>query len=85
MWLSALFTLLSVLPGVLLLGFTIAFFLAFVEAMTTNPQAQAQFLVAGLMLALVWYLYMHLPHFIRRFITKLFRRSDNGHGGGHEH
>jgi threonine/homoserine/homoserine lactone efflux protein len=85
LWLSATFTLLAALPGVLLLGFTVAFFLAFIDAMTTNPQAQGQFLVAGLMLALVWYLYIHLPQAIKRSITKLFRRSGGNHGGGHGH
>jgi hypothetical protein len=76
----------SALPGMLLLGFTVAFFIAFLNAMLTSPQLQGQFLAVGLMLAFVWYLYTHLPHFIKQFLTRLFRRSGgHGDGGGHGH
>ncbi len=76
----------SVFPGVLLLGFTVAFFTSFVNAMATDPQMMGQFLVAGLMIGFVWYLYMHLHHFLRRLLTRWFRHSSgNDHGGGHGH
>jgi membrane protein implicated in regulation of membrane protease activity len=84
--LASLLVLLSVAPGALLVAFTLAFFMAFANAMATNPQLQSQFFAAGLMLAFVWYLYIHLPHVIKRFLSKLFRRSGNdNHGGGHGH
>ena len=38
--------------------------------------------MVGLMLAFLWFLYMHLPRFLRRFLTRLFSRSqrdDHGH------
>ena len=70
------------MPGLLLLGLTLLFLIAFINVLLTDPQIQFQAMLAGLMLAFLWYLYMHLPHFLRRFISKLFRRSrpDN-----HEH
>jgi RNA polymerase subunit RPABC4/transcription elongation factor Spt4 len=80
--LKALLLFLSALPGVLLLGVTILFALGFVNALATSPQLQFQFLLVGLLLAFLWYLYMHLPHFLRRLISKLFQRShryDHGH------
>jgi RNA polymerase subunit RPABC4/transcription elongation factor Spt4 len=81
-WLSALLALLSALPGLLLLAVTILFAVGLVQVLLTNQQVQLQVLLVGLMLAFLWYLYMHLPHFIRRFISRLFRRShrdDHGH------
>jgi RNA polymerase subunit RPABC4/transcription elongation factor Spt4 len=81
-WLSALLALLSALPGVLLLAVTILFALGFLNALITSPQLMFQFMLVGLMLAFVWYVYMHLPHFLRRFLSRLFRRS---HGDDHDH
>jgi len=40
-------------------------------------------MLAGLMLAFLWYLYMHLPAFLRRFISKLFHRSHSDDHHGH--
>ena len=82
LWLAPLLVLLSALPGVLLLLITVLFLIGFVQAMVTSPQLQFQFLLVGLMLAFLWYLYMHLPHFLRRFISKLFQRS---HRDDHDH
>ena len=51
-------------------------------ALATSPQLQFQFLLVGLMLAFLWYLYMHLPHFLRHLLSRLFRRykrDDHGH------
>jgi len=83
--LATLLGFLSAVPGLLLLSLTFAFFLAFVNAMATSPELQGQFFAAALMLAFVWYLYLHLPHFLKRFLTRLFRRSGKNHEGGHGH
>src|SRR5258708_443957 len=50
LWLSALIALLSALPGLLLLGITILFFFAFVNALAQNPQILLQLMVVGAML-----------------------------------
>jgi RNA polymerase subunit RPABC4/transcription elongation factor Spt4 len=81
-WLSPLLALLAALPGLLLLAVTVLFAIAFINVLLTNQQLQFQVLLVGLMLAFLWYLYMHLPHFLRRLLTRLFRRSrrdDHGH------
>ena len=82
LWLAPLVALLSVFPGLLLLGLTLLFVIGLINALVSNQQLLFQFMLVGLMLAFLWYLYMHLPAFLRRFITRLFRRShrdDYGH------
>lgn len=81
-WLAPLIWLLSALPGLVLLGVTVLFAVGFVQALVSSQQLMFQFMLLGLILAFLWYLYMHLPHFLRRLISKLFRRS---HGGDHDH
>lgn len=75
LWLSPLLVLLSALPGLLLLVITVLFGFGLLNALLTNQQLLFQFMLVGLMLAFLWYLYLHLPHFLRRFLSRLFRRS----------
>jgi RNA polymerase subunit RPABC4/transcription elongation factor Spt4 len=82
LWLAPLVALLSALPGLLLLCVTILFGFGFIQVLFSNQQLLFQAMLAGLMLAFLWYLYLQLPHFLRRFIAKLFQRSrkdDHGH------
>jgi RNA polymerase subunit RPABC4/transcription elongation factor Spt4 len=74
-WMHALLVLLSALPGLLLLVVTVVFGVLFINAILTSPQLQSQLVVVGLMLALLWYLYLKLPHFLRRILSRLFHRS----------
>lgn len=82
LWLAPLVAILTMLPGIALVTFSIAFVYGLVRALLTNQALLFQAVIAGLMLAFLWYLYMHLPHFLRRSISKLFSRSnrDNQHG-----
>lgn len=75
-WLAPLVAILAALPGLVLLLVTILFALGFVQALTTSQQLQFQFFIVGLMLALLWYLYMHLPASLRRLLIRLFHRSN---------
>jgi RNA polymerase subunit RPABC4/transcription elongation factor Spt4 len=82
LWLVPLVWLLSALPGLVLVGVSLMFAIGFINALVGNQQLLFQFLLVGLMLAFLWYLYMHLPGFLRRFLARLFRRShrdDHGH------
>ncbi len=82
LWLAPLVLLLSVLPALVLIGVTLLFLIGFVNALASSPQLLFQFMLVGLMLAFLWYLYMHLPRFLRRLLTRLFSRSqrdDHGH------
>ena len=85
LWLSPLLAVLSVLPGLMLLAITALFLVALIHALLTSPQLQFQLLLVGLMLAFLWYLYLHLPHVLRRLLTRLFQRSDHDKRGGHGH
>jgi RNA polymerase subunit RPABC4/transcription elongation factor Spt4 len=85
LWLTICLRLLAVFPGLLLLAVSVLFLFGLVHALLTSPQLQAQFFAVGLMLALLWYLYMHLPHFLRHLLIRLFRRSKDTRGDGHGH
>jgi RNA polymerase subunit RPABC4/transcription elongation factor Spt4 len=74
--------LLTVLPGLLLAAVSIVFVFGLVRALLIDQQLLFQAVLAGLMLTFLWYLYMHLPHFLRRLLSSLFRRSN---GGDHGH
>ena len=83
LWLAPLVVLLSAMPGILLFGVTILFFVALINVLLRDQQLLFQAMLAGLMLAFLWYLYMHLPAFLRRFISKLFHRSHSDDHHGH--
>ena len=80
-WLLPLVWLLTALPGLLLVIVSILFAFGLIRALLTDQALLFQAVLAGLMLAFLWYLYMRLPHFLRRLISNLFRRR---HGDGHE-
>jgi len=70
------------LPRLLVLALAALFVAGLVSAIASNTQLLFQAVLFGLMLAFLWYLYTLLPTFLRRFISRLFRRSkrdDHGH------
>jgi hypothetical protein len=77
--LAPLIALVTALPGTLLLVITVLFALGFLHALASSPELLFQFMLIGLLLAFLWYLYLHLPHFLRRFISRLFSRSKRNH------
>ena len=83
LWLAPIVTLLTVLPGLALAAISIAFAFGLVRTILTNQALMFQAVLAGSMLALLWYLYSQLPHFLRRFISRLFRRSRDHDQHGH--
>jgi RNA polymerase subunit RPABC4/transcription elongation factor Spt4 len=83
LWLTPLVTLLTILPGLVLAAISIAFAFGLVRAILINQALMFQAVFAGLMLAFLWYLYSQLPHFLRRFISRLFRRSRDNDQHGH--
>ena len=84
-WVGPLLYVLSLLPGILLLGVSILFLIGFVQALTTNQQLMGQFLATGLVLGLAWFVYMHLPHFIRNALRKGLGRKSKGKEDRHGH
>jgi hypothetical protein len=81
-WLAPLVRLLTALPGLLLVTASILFVFGLIRTLLINQALLFQAFLAGLMLAFLWYLYMHLPAFLRRLLTSLFTRShrDDHHG-----
>ena len=69
-WVGPLVYVLSLFPGVVLLLITILFLIGFVQALLSSQQLMRQFLGLGLMLGLLWYGYMHLPHFVSSALRK---------------
>ena len=79
-WMASLLTVLSVFPGVLLLLLSVVFLLGFLQMLLSNQQLLFQFMLTGLFIGFLWWLYMQLPGFLRRWLSKLL-----GRGGGDEH
>jgi hypothetical protein len=80
--LACLLALLSILPGVVLLLLSILFLFGFIHVLTSNQQLLFQFMLIGLFIGFLWWLYMQLPGFLRRALSKLFGRKERS---GHEH
>ena len=76
-WLKPLVSLVSVLPGLVLLAVSVLFLGAFVQVVLTDPAMQSRMMVLGLLLALLWYLYMKLPLFLRRAIHRLISKTSS--------
>lgn len=84
-WVPPLLYLLSLLPGILLLLVTVLFLIGFVQALLSNQQLMGQFFGLGLLLGLIWYGYMHLPHFIRSALRKALGHKSAGKGKDARH
>lgn len=81
-WLAPLLFLLSAVPGLLLVAVSLLLLFGIVQAVFTNQALLFQFMLLGLLLAFLWWLYMQLPGFLRRALTRLFRRRErNDHYG----
>ena len=79
-WSQPLLLLLSKLPGIVLLLLSVALFVALLHSLLTDPNMQGMLFVLGFVLALLWFLYLQLPGFLRRGIGRLLGRSKrNGH------
>lgn len=75
MWRVPLLYLLSLVPGVLLTLISLMVVIALVNVILTNQQVQSQLVVLILMLAMVWWLYIHLPGFVRSLFRTIWRKS----------
>jgi membrane associated rhomboid family serine protease len=80
-WFASILTLLSILPGILLLLLSVFFLFSLIQVLLTNQQVLFEFMLIGLFIGLLWWLYMQLPGFLRRWLSKLLGRADrNEHG-----
>lgn len=76
LWLRPLLFLLTIGPGVLLIGGLILFIPLFIRRLLTDPGNLAGLMSVGLMFGFLLYLWMHLPHFLRNGVKRLFRRRN---------
>jgi len=83
LWLASLLVVLSRLPGLLLFAVTVLFAIAFVQMLVTDQRLMFQFMLVALLLGFLWFLYMHLPAFLRQLLHRLFRRSNRNDHHGH--
>jgi len=77
-----MFALLSILPGVLLLLLSVLFLFGLIQVLLINQQVLFQFMLIGLFIGFLWWLYMQLPRFLRTWVSKLLGRGDRN-GNGH--
>jgi hypothetical protein len=74
-WLAPILLLASLLPGVVLVLLLVLVVAEIGNQLLTNGHLQLQLLALFLMLALAWWLYLQLPHFIRNMFGSLWPRS----------
>ena len=66
---------LSLLPGVGLAALLVFVVIGIFRAILTNQAIQAQLIVLLLILALLWWLYLQLPHFIQNMFRSLWHKQ----------
>lgn len=74
-WLSPLLFVVSLVPGLVLVLLMLLVAIAFINSLLTNQQIQLQLMVLILILGILWFAYIHLPHFIRDLFRSLWRRK----------
>jgi hypothetical protein len=80
LWLAPLVLLLSVLPGLVLLLLSVLFLIGLIQVLVSSQQLLFEFFLLGLLLAVLWWLYLQLPGWLRKGLSKLF-----GPRGGDRH
>jgi len=84
LWLTPLIFLLSVLPGLLLLLISLLFLISLLQVLINSPELLGHFFLAGLLLGILWVLYMQLPGVVRKGLHRLFGKSKSK-DSSHEH
>jgi hypothetical protein len=73
-WLKPLLLAASLLPGLVLAGLLVLAAISVFQEVLTNQAIQGQLVAAILVLALLWWLYLQLPHFIQNMFRSLWRK-----------
>jgi RNA polymerase subunit RPABC4/transcription elongation factor Spt4 len=73
-WLAPLLLLGSLLPGLVLVLLLVLVAAGILREVLTNQAIQGQLVAILLILALLWYLYLKLPHFIQNMFRSLWRK-----------
>jgi hypothetical protein len=75
LWVKPVLWLVSIFPGALLLLLSILFLVGVLNALLTNGQLRFQMVSAGLIIGMLWWAYMHLPHFLKGLFSTIWRKS----------
>ncbi len=74
-WLRLALSLLSILPGFALLLLTVVMLIADIYVLTARPGLLFPSMLLGLVLALLWLLYMELPDIVRHKVHDRMRKT----------
>lgn len=77
--LRLLLLLASLLPGFVLLLLLVLAASAVIHAVLTNQAVQAQLFVLLLILALLWWLWLQLPHVVQNMFRSLWKKKKDKH------
>jgi hypothetical protein len=75
MWLKPLLLGASLIPGVVLAAMLILGAISVARAVLSDQAIQGQLLATLVILALLWWLWLQLPHFIQGMFRSLWRKS----------
>jgi RNA polymerase subunit RPABC4/transcription elongation factor Spt4 len=78
----AMIFILKTLSGLALILVTLAFLSGLLQALLSDQQLLFEFMLLGLLIGFLWWLYLKLPRFVRRQLWKLFggrERNDHEH------
>ena len=73
-WLAPLLLVGSLVPGLVLVLLLVQVAAGIIHEVLTNQAIQGQLVAILLILALLWYLYLKLPHFIQDMFRSLWRK-----------
>jgi RNA polymerase subunit RPABC4/transcription elongation factor Spt4 len=73
LWLRPVLFTASLLPGLILALLLVLVVVAMLRELATNGQIQAQLMVLLFILAILWWLYIHLPNFIQKALRSLWQ------------
>ncbi len=73
LWLRPALFVLSLVPGVILALLLVMIGFGILHGIATNGQVQVQLLILFLLLAFLWWIYIHLPNFIQKALRSLWQ------------
>ena len=79
LWLKLLLLLASLAPGLLLVLLLVLAVVGLFRELMTNQVIQGQLVAAILVLAVLWFIYLQLPHFIQQMFRSLWPKKKDKH------
>jgi RNA polymerase subunit RPABC4/transcription elongation factor Spt4 len=73
LWLRPVLFGLSLVPGIILALLLVMLAVGIVNGIATNGRLQGQLVVLFILLALLWWIYIHLPKFIQNALRSLWK------------